>query len=318
LGGFYFLGSFNFQLASSLCYSHIFKYFKEQKMQHYALGMVFLLLFFSGCSLQKLAIKSATPIFSNGVEALFEETDLPLAEQAIASNLKLLEGLYKSNPKNKDVLLLLTQGYASYSLGFVEDDSLERAKLFYLRARDYGFKLLQTTSAFKDSIPLREQLYVERLNRLKEKDVPAIFWTAFAWGGWISLSKDDPQAIFDLGKVKAMMNKVIELDEGFFYGSAHLFFGTISGALPKILGGDPEKAKQHFERCLALSKDKFILAYVYLAKYYAQPLLDEKLFDQYLQRVDEASLQILPENKLITAIAKEKARLLKGKKEELF
>jgi len=312
------LVGFNFQLASSLCYPHIFEYFKEQKMRYYALGLVFLLLFFTGCSLQKLAIKSATPIFSSGVEALYDETDLPLAEQAIGSNLKLLEGLYKSNPKNKDVLLLLTQGYASYSLGFVEDESVERGKLFYLRARDYGFKLLQTTSVFKDSIPRREQIYTEYLNRLKKKDVPAIFWTAFAWGGWIGLSKDDPQAIFDLGKVKAMMNKVIELDEGFFYGSAHLFFGTISGALPKMLGGDPENAKKHFERCLTLSNDRFILAYIYLARYYAQPLLDENLFDQYLQRVEEASLQILPENKLITSIAKEKARLLKEKKEELF
>jgi hypothetical protein len=200
----------------------------------------------------------------------------------------------------------------------VEDDSLERAKLFYLRAREYGFKLLRTTSAFKDSIPHREHLFVGRLDRLKKNDVPAIFWTAFSWGGWINLSKDEPQAIFDLGKVKALMNKVIELDEGFFFGSAHLFFGTLSGALPKILGGDPDNAKQHFERCLALSKDRFILAYVYLARYYAQPLLDEDLFNQYLQRVDEASLQILPENKLITAIAKEKARRLKGKKEELF
>jgi len=287
-------------------------------MPRSVLGVVFLLLVLSGCSLQKLAIKSATPIFSSGVEALYEETDLQLAEQAIASNLKLLEGLYKSNPKNRDVLLLLTQGYASYSLGFVEDDSLARAQLFYLRARDYGFKLLRTTSAFKDSIPQREQLFVDRLNRLKKDEVPAIFWTAFAWGGWINLSKDDPQAIFDLGKVKVLMNKVIELDEGFFFGSAHLFFGAVSGALPKMLGGDPEKARQHFERSLALSNDKFVLAYVYLARYYAQTLLDEDLFDQYLQKVDEASLEILPENKLITAIAKEKARRLKEKKAELF
>ena len=115
-----------------------------------------------------------------------------------------------------------------------------------------------------------------------------------------------------------MMNKVIELDEKFFYGSAHLFFGAINGSLPKLLGGDPEKAKQHFERCLTLSDRKFLLAYIYLARYYAQPLLDEDLFDQYLQQVEDAPLYILPENKLITAIAKEKARHLRGKKEELF
>ena len=48
------------------------------------------------------------------------------------------------------------------------------------------------------------------------------------------MSKDDPQAIFDLGKVKAMMNRVLELDEGFFFGSAHLFFGSVYGSLPKM------------------------------------------------------------------------------------
>lgn len=286
------------------------------KKSHILLCILSFLLL--NCSLQKIAIKTTAPIFSNGVEALYEETDLQIAEQAIASNLKLLEGLHRSDPKNKNIILLLTQGYASYSLGFVEDDSVQRAQLFYLRAREYGFKLLRTTSAFKDSIPQREQLFVERVHQLKKKDVPSLFWTAFAWGGWINLSKDNPQAIFDLGKVKAMMNKVIELDEKFFYGSAHLFFGAINGSLPKLLGGDPEKAKQHFERCLTLSDRKFLLAYIYLARYYAQPLLDEDLFDQYLQQVEDAPLYILPENKLITAIAKEKARHLRGKKEELF
>jgi len=277
-----------------------------------------LLLVFSGCSIQKIALRSTTGLLYYGIDAIYQEQDLQIAEQAIASDLKLLDGLHLADPENKDILLMLAQGYSSYSLGFVEDVSVERAKMFYLRARDYGFDLLRTTSAYKDSIPVREEAFIERLSLLKKNEVPALFWTAFAWGGWINLSKDNPQAVFDLGKVKAMMNRVIALDEGYFFGAAHLFFGSIYGALPRMLGGDPEKAQAEFNRCLEISGDKFVLAYVYLARYYAQPTLDEALFDKYLKIVMQAPPDILPGYELITSIAKEKARLLITKKQDLF
>ncbi len=278
----------------------------------------FLIFFFTACSLQKIALKSTTGLLYHGIDAIYQESDLQIAEQAIASDLKLLEGLYRADPDNKDVLLMLTQGYASYSLGFVEDDDSERAKLFYLRARNYGLKLLQKTKAFKKGIPETEKAFVERLSLLKEEDVAPLFWTAFAWGGWINLSKDDPQAIFDLGKVKAMMKRVLELNENFFFGAAHLFFGSVFGALPKMLGGDPQKAKEHFQRVIDLTGGKFQLAYVYLARYYALTTLNEELFDEYLQKVLEAPVDILPGYELITAIAKDKARRLLAKKEDLF
>lgn len=287
-------------------------------MFRYLTTIVLVLLIIGGCSFQKIALRSTTGIFAYGVQALYDETDLQLAEQAMASNLKLLDGVHKADPENKDILLLLTQGYASFSMGFVEDNNTERAKIFYLRARDYGLMMLKQTKVFKDSIPVRETNFIDAVQKLEESQLPALFWTAFAWGGWINLSKDDPQAIFDLGKVKAMMQKVIDLDESYFYGTAHLFFGTIYGSMPRMLGGDPEQAKMHFEKCLSLNDKKLVLAYVYLAKYYAQPLLDEELFDEYLELVLHVPLDVLPDNQLLTAIARDKAQKLKAKRDELF
>lgn len=287
-------------------------------MLRFILTITLSAIILGGCSFQKIALRSTTGIFTYGVQALYDETDLPLAEQAMASNLKLLEGLHKADPSNQDILLLLTQGYSSFSMGFVEDESIARAKVFYLRARDYGFLMLNQTEVFKDSIPLQEKKFIAAVQKLEKSDLPALYWSAFAWGGWINLSKDDPQAIFDLGKVKAMMQRVIELDEGYFYGTAHLFFGTIYGSLPRMLGGDPEKARVHFEKCLSLSGGKLMLANVYLARYYAQPLLDEALFDKYLKIVLQAPLDVLPDNRLLTAIARDKAQKLIMKKEDLF
>ncbi|NOX37661.1 MAG: hypothetical protein GXO78_09000 [Calditrichaeota bacterium] len=290
------------------------------KAKYWKLSLVTLAaaFFISGCSLQKMAIRSTSGLFQYGIEAIYAEPDLQFAREAIAANLKLLEGFHLADPKNKTLLFMLTQGYASYSLAFLEDEAPERARMFYLRAREYGFQLLRTLPAFKDGIPTQTEQFQQRLKHIRRKDVPILFWTAFAWGGWINLSKHDPQAVYDLNLVKAMMQRVLELDESYFFGAAHLFFGSVYGSLPRMLGGDPEKARQAFERSMSLSNQKFLLAYVYAARYYAATTLNEALFDRYLQTVLDAPDDILPGYELITAVAKAKARRLLQLKEELF
>lgn len=282
----------------------------------FALLAAFLL---AGCSVQKLAIRTTSGIFSYGIEAIYAEPDLPTAEIAVASNLKLLEGFYRADPGNETLQLFLTQGFAAYSLAFLETDAPDRASLFYLRARDYGFEMLEnTTGAFKKGIPDKEADFVARLAEVKKDDLPALFWTAFAWGGWVNLNRDNPQAVFDLNKVKAMMNRCLELDDTYFFGAAYLFFGSINGSIPRMLGGDPEKAGEQFDRVIEINDGAFLLAHVYKARYYAATTLNEALFDELLATVEAAPMDILPDYELLTALAKQRARELKAQKDELL
>jgi len=276
------------------------------------------ILLFLNCSLQKMALNTTTGLVAYGIDAIYAEPDLTMAEQAIASNLKLLEGFHLADKKNKKLLLMLTQGFASYSLGFLEDDQPDRASLFYLRAKDYGLQLLSHTKAFKDSIPTKEADFRKNLELIKKPDVPALFWCAFAWAGWVNLNRDNPQAVFELNIVKAMMKRVLELDETFFFGAAHLFFGAMNASMPKMLGGDPEKAEEHFNRSLEISDGKFLIAKVYLARYYAVSTLDEDLFDRTLSEVLNAPQDILPGYELLTSVAKDKAKKLMNRKEDLL
>ena len=283
-----------------------------------ALIIISTILLFLNCSLQKIALKTTTGLVAYGIDAIYAEPDLKIAEQAVASDLKLLEGFHLADKKNKDLLLMLTQGFASYSLGFLEDDEPERASLFYLRAKDYGLMLLGHTKAFKDSIPTKESNFRQALQLLKKDDVPALFWTAFAWAGWINLNRDNPKAVFELNIVKAMMQRVLDLDETFFFGAAHLFFGAMNASMPKMLGGDPEKAKQQFDRSLEISDGKFLITKVYIARYYAVSTLDEELFDKLLSEVLQAPQDILPGYELLTSVAKDKAQKLMERKEDLL
>jgi len=280
--------------------------------------VVSLMLFMTGCSLQKLALKTTSGLFAYGIEAFYSEPDLEIAEPAIAANLKLLEGFHRADPKNKTILELLTQGYAGFALAFLDDHAPKRASRIYLRARDYGFLRLQKTTAFKNGIPKKEADFVAQLPLVKTSEVAVLFWTAFAWAGWVNLNRDNPQAVFDLSKVKAMMTRVLELDDTFFFGSAHLFWGSTYGSIPKMLGGDPEKARDHFEKAINISDNKFLIAQVYEAQYYAVTTLDEALFDKLLKQVIDAPENILPGYELMTAVAKRKAKALLAKKDDIL
>jgi hypothetical protein len=128
----------------------------------------------------------------------------------------------------------------------------------------------------------------------------------------------DPATVVDLYKVNAMMDFVMRHDPTFFYGSAHLYFGTILATTPRVLGGNPAKAKEYFETALAIGQRKFLLPFVYYAKSYAVQVQDQELFELLLKEVEDAPIDILPEQRLVNAIAKKKAKLLLEKKADLF
>jgi hypothetical protein len=249
---------------------------------------------------------------------VYEESDLQLAEQSIASNLKLLEALHKSDPGNDQLVLLLSQGYTGYTLGFVEDKDPDRAKMFYRRARDYGLSVLKKNRKFADNFEEDPASFKKSVETFSDEDVPIIFWTANAWGNLINISVADPSVLADLYKVNALMEFVLQHNEKYFYGSAHLYFGMILATTPKVLGGNPEKAKEHFEKCLRIGDRKLLLPFVYYAKSYAVQVQDQTLFESLLKTVDDASIDILPEQRLVNAIAKQKAKLLREKMSELF
>lgn len=276
-----------------------------------------LLLTFAGC-VQQIAVSTVGNIVDDGYGALTEEQDLELAAQALPANLKLIEVMLKNDPGNTRLLRLASEGYSSYALGFVEDDAPERARMLYLRARDYAFNILRQDDRFAASLegPV-DQLRAE-VARKSEDDVPALFWAAFGWASYINLSLTDPHSIADLPRAEILMDAVGSKDSTFYYGGADVFLGTLYGGRPRLLGGDPERARRHFERALRINGGKFLMTYVYFARSYAVQQQDEALFEQLLTTVEQASLDVLPEARLANAIAKRKAALLMAKKSDLF
>lgn len=111
----------------------------------------------ASCSLKKMAVRQATGFFTESRKVFEQETDLEIAEVSTASNLKLLEAMQVHDEKNADLNLLIAEIYSAYTLSFAEDKMEQaeadkkdaevqrqklRAKMLYLRARDYAGKVL--------------------------------------------------------------------------------------------------------------------------------------------------------------------------------
>lgn len=266
-----------------------------------------------------VAVNATTNIVDYGLEAIFEESDLEFAEKAIPGNLTLIEALYRAKEKDDDHLaLLLTEGYTGYTLGFVEDVDVERAKILYARARDYGLRSLKKQKQFALAFDQDQAAFRKSLEQFSRDDIPLIFWTANAWGNLINVSISDPSVLGDLPKVNAMMEFVLRNDETYFYGSAHLYFAAIYATTPKNLGGKPDSARVHFEKCFEIGKNAFLLPHLYMARSYCVQMQDRALFEKLLKTIEESSLDELPEQRLVNAIAKRKAKKLAERIDELF
>lgn len=268
--------------------------------------------------IQTLAVRSMGDIMNYGFEAFNEESDLQIAQEALASNLKLIEALIKADPGNEQFLLFAAQGYNAYGLGFAEDDSVERARVFYLRAKDYGLRILEKHVAFKEALNKDLATFSRAVQSLPVEDVPAVFWTASSWFSYINITRTDISALANVSKATAMMDFVLQKDSTYYYGGAYLFLGAIEGSTPQMLGGNPEKSKDYFERCLAISGGRFLLANLYYAETYAVQTQNQELFESLLKTIDETSIDVLPEARLANAIAKHKAKLLRSKMNDLF
>src|SRR4030042_441075 len=227
----------------------------------------------------------------------------------------LMDRMIEALPGNDQLLIAAAQGYSSFASVFVEDQDKEYAKLLFGKARQYALRSLELRG-FKDPLQRSVDDFKEGLKGLGKKDTPYIFWSATCWASWINLNLDSMEALAELPKVEAMMQRVLDLDEAFYYGGPHLFMGIWFASRPKIAGGDLKRAQGHFLKAIELGQGKFLMGFVYYSSTYARQALDKDLFTSLLQGVLKSPADDPPELTLLNTVAKKNAQALLGRVEE--
>ncbi|MEX1363167.1 MAG: TRAP transporter TatT component family protein [Nannocystaceae bacterium] len=275
-----------------------------------------------GCNIKKITANTTAKNLEYGSVALDREADLEFVRYAFPASLKTIETFLVSSPDNRSLLLLLARGYNAYAFAIVEADleraqidgpeerieSLSRrAKLHYLRAREYGFRWLDEPKLKEVAMAGDLEALDAELAKLEAEDVPGLFWAVYGWGSAVNLAKDDPQMMSGLSAVEKMMNRVYELDPHYNSGSPYALLGVYHASKPPALGGEPEVAKKYFDEGLAAHPENLLLPYL-TARFYAPMVQSRELFDEMIGKVADADVTEYPDLRLNNEIARERAR----------
>ena len=266
------------------------------------------------------------------------EEDPVLAEAATLSNLKTIEGMLLISPRNESLLMMATKSFAGYGAAFVEpawslrndyfsDDYLytqKRLQGLYRRSRDMGLRWIdlrhpeiarllraQRKDAWVDELP-------EALAKLGPRDVPALFWTAQAWGLLIRVDDENLMEMSNTSKIEIMMRRVYELDPDYDFGAVHLFFGMRHTSLGKELGGNLHEAKRHFEDAIAVTDGRYLTARFLYARDYCRAIQDRECFVRRLEEVANSDPDLFPEQRLANTLATIWARQWLARVDDFF
>jgi len=272
----------------------------------------------SACATNKTMTVAATAsLLEDVAKASYKQSDLMLIRQGMPSYLMLIDGMVEALPDNKRLLISAAQLYASYASAFIQDEDKVYATALYARARDYALRALEQ-NGFKNPTTRTFDDFESGLYDLGKKDVPYIFWAASCWGSWISLNQGSIEAMAELPRVELLMKRVLELDEAFYYGGAHIFMGVLDASKPRVAGGDLNRARDHFLKAIELGDGKFLMARIYYADYYAKKVLDRELFISILEKVRKIPADIPPELTLLNTVAHTKAKEMLNQVDEYF
>jgi predicted anti-sigma-YlaC factor YlaD len=284
----------------------------------------------SGCSVKKIAVNKLGDALAGGGTTFASDDDPELVRHALPFALKLMESLLAENPKQSGLLFATASGFTQYAYAFVQQDADEeeekslaaaevlrtRARRLYLRARNYGLRGLDV--AHRDfSMALRGRPK-EAVSVTQKKDVPLLYWTAAAWGSAIGVSKDNPELVADLSIVEALIDRALELDEAYDAGAIHAFLISFEGARPGGTGDAAARAKEHFERAMALSRGQRAGPLVAYAESVLIQQQKRAEFQAQLQRALAIDPDATPESRLANLVAQRRARWLLKRIDDLF
>lgn len=278
-----------------------------------ALGLSCVLLL-TGCT---TVINSITEDLAADLsDAILNSQDLETVRQGAPAYLLLIDALLGEDPRNEILLSQAAELNGAYATAFVSDPDRARllsAKALRMAERSVCLGLRRACELRSRPFPQYEQW----LARLRTKDVPLAYGLATSWAGWLQTNADDLAAVAELGRVKALVARILELAPDYEMGTAQLYMGVLEMLLPPSVGGRPELAREHFERAIATANERNLMAKVFFAQEYGRGTFDRELHDRLLREVLRAD-PVQPGLTLMNTLAQDRAGLLLESADDYF
>ncbi|MDY0190474.1 MAG: TRAP transporter TatT component family protein [Desulfuromonas sp.] len=238
-----------------------------------------LVSFLAGCSVANFG--------ENFSRTLLNQDDPALVQAGAPAYMLLVDSLIAGDPDDEDWLQTGAKLYTLYSAALVSDPV--RAQKLSTRAFDYGQRALcAENSAGCDLVDQPYAAYKNSLEEFDADEVAALYAFTTSWLVWAQTHSDDWNVVAAVPKLELALQRIIALDESYDNGRAWLYLGMLHSLRPPSLGGQPDRARQCFERALLLTNGQDLGVKVAYARYYARLIYDRELHDRLLYEVCNA------------------------------
>ena len=236
----------------------------------------------SGCT---MVMSSAASGLSDSVsDSVLNQDDPETAKAALPTFMVLLDGMVRDNPTDPDILSSTATLYASYGAIFVEDPV--RASRLTTRARRYAH-----TAVCESYVPacdwgdLTYDEFVASLDEIQPKHAEYVYTYGFASLAYLRAHSEDWNSLAELPQIEALFNHYMDINGDEVNSAVYTYMGILLTLRPPALGGEPERAREYFEKAIELTDGRDLGAKVEFAKGYAKLLYERELHDRLLNEV---------------------------------
>jgi hypothetical protein len=278
------------------------------------LAAIAVMMFLSGCAQM---VSNAKKEFAEDLSAaMLEQNDPETVKQAVPAYLILVSSMIKGDPNNTDLLISGSQLYGSYASVFVQDRY--RKKRLSTLAFDYAhhaFCLQKPVACDVRGLSYYE--FEQTLMQFSQDDVAVLFALGSAWAGWLQAHSADWNAVAELPRIEAIIQRVLVLEPTLSNGDAYVYLAVMQSFLPPAMGGKPELARDNFEKAIKVSDGSNLMAKLLYAEKYARLVFNKELHDELLKQVIDAKIEN-DDSTLINTIAQHRAKELLDRSDDYF
>jgi len=260
-------------------------------------GILAFLVVFSGCSsMRSVALKTAAPLFMDSMAGIEGEGSWLQFKMGTPANLTLIDGLLAVRPLDENLLAAAIKGNAGYGFGVEEtlylEDKLaevensvhkERALYYYTKAFNYGLKYLEANDLSLDELTKSlktKQGIVGLLDSQLSGDMTSLesmLYMGQSLGSMVNLQRENIQMVSYLPLAKGIFDWVCDVKRDIAHGMCDIFYGSYEAGRPAMLGGNPEKGREIFEKFIKENPANW-LARVSFLEHFAIPQYDEDIY----------------------------------------
>ena len=239
----------------------------------------------SGCTM--LVSNAATSFSDNLSAAVLNQDDPELVRDGLPTLLLTMDSMIEGSPDNPQMLAAGARLYASYGALFAVEE--ERALKLTARARRYGLRAMCASYDPSCGWPgMTYDSFVATLDGIDPKDSDILFSYGLASLAYLRVRSSDWDTVAEFPLVQALFDHYLDISGDEVNSSVYTYMGIMHTLRPPSLGGEPELAREFFEKAIADSKGHDLNAKVEYAKGYAKLLYERELHDRLLTEVLEA------------------------------